>query len=148
MQVEERQALHRIYSEHQKLIAYLCRDVARQCSDKAIQAQDLQSESYILLRQILVDYDCQKGSLKSYISTALKSRLQDYVKYRRGHADLQDAAPPYNNEPAAAKTDTLLPTWIDVDSLALDVIEAQANEDQADLKAFWSRLRVATRIVS
>lgn len=146
MNPTERQAYNRFFVEHQELIEFLCRDVIEQCNDKALETQDLISESFILLKEVLTDYDNTKGNIKSYIGTALRNKLVDFVKYRKRHDDLSSAAPPYNNEPAKNEHQPLLPSWIDVNKLAQRLIDQSQNTQ--NLKAFWSRLYKATAVES
>jgi len=146
MNPTEREAYNVLFVEHQELIQFLCRDVIQQCHDKALQTQDLFSESFLLLKEVLTDYDNTKGNIKSYIGTALRNKLVDFVKYRKRHDKLSSAAPPYNSEPANNEHQPLLPSWIDVNKMAQRLIDQSQNTQ--NLKAFWSRLYKATAVES
>lgn len=73
-------AIYQLYAMHSDTIWHVCHEELSKASQtEAITIEDVLAEAYVLFQRALIQYDQDRGKLKTYLGRALRRRVQIYI---------------------------------------------------------------------
>ena len=138
----EREAAGHLFSLMENTIHEVCSHALKKTrqapTQPPLELQDVLQESYILFLRALVHFDPEKGSLRTYLLHALRSRVTDYLRSKSHEIDDRREE---DREPLPSRSS--LPGF-DVPKIVDEMVEdgqlSSTEQEQKRIERMWERL--------